>query len=298
MLAVSQEAIQCYGPRCIERAREGSKYCSDNCGLKLATNRLFQILPQRIQHWQAASSIAEENNRNILEAIRENQQEAKNHLVQLDLRHKNLDALIERAKNATIDPDAENAQDEEETEMSMYCITCGHEINCRTALRHMEKCFAKYESQTSFGSIYRTRIEGNSMFCDFFNPQSMTYCKRLKVMCPEHGKDPRVAEDEVCGFPLVEDVFRETGEFCRCQKRKCNKHYCWEKFRRAEIDMERVRQWIALDDLFEQERHIRVAMANRAGVLGLMLHQTIDHDPRNPMQKIISNPKQPIAASN
>lgn len=70
-------------------------------------SRLFQILPQRIQHWQAASSIAEENNRNILEAIRENQQEAKNHLVQLDLRHKNLDALIERAKNATIDPDAE-----------------------------------------------------------------------------------------------------------------------------------------------------------------------------------------------
>lgn len=28
---------QCYGPGCTEAAREGSKYCSDDCGLKLAT---------------------------------------------------------------------------------------------------------------------------------------------------------------------------------------------------------------------------------------------------------------------
>ena len=27
---------QCYGPGCIEAARYGSKYCSDECGLKLA----------------------------------------------------------------------------------------------------------------------------------------------------------------------------------------------------------------------------------------------------------------------
>ncbi len=38
-------------------------------------------------------------------------------------------------------------------------------------------------------------------------------------------------------------------------------------------------QWMKLDDLFEKERNIRLAMAERAGVLSLMLHQTIDHDP-------------------
>ena len=27
---------QCYGPQCIEPARTGSKYCSDECGMKLA----------------------------------------------------------------------------------------------------------------------------------------------------------------------------------------------------------------------------------------------------------------------
>ncbi|KAG7265159.1 hypothetical protein CRUP_007385 [Coryphaenoides rupestris] len=88
-----------------------------------------------------------------------------------------------------------------------------------------------------------------------------------------------VSVDEVCGCPLVKDVFQATGDFCRVSKRKCNKHYCWEKLRRAEIDLERVRVWYKLDELFEQERNLRTAMTNRAGLLALMLHQTIQHDP-------------------
>ena len=52
----------------------------------------------------------------------------------------------------------------------------------------------------------------------------------------------QVSAEEVCGCPIVTNVFEETGEFCKAPKRRCNKHYCWEKCRRAEIDMERVRQ--------------------------------------------------------
>jgi len=155
----------------------------------------------------------------------------------------------------------------------------------------------------------------------------------------------QVPADEVCGCPLVRDVFEPTGEYCRVSKRKCNKHYCWEKLRRAEVDLERVRvvsalpqpftfakesfiwswnglrcscfqdiseqlmlfshkialllinltfnlsfiywfsltrlfpQWYKLDELFEQERNVRTAMTNRAGLMALMLHQTIQHDP-------------------
>lgn len=90
-------------------------------------------------------------------------------------------------------------------------------------------------------------------------------------MCPEHSRDPKVSPveiilykqsllalklqyssfevwsdvqvpvDEVCGCPLVKNVFELTGEYCRVSKRKCNKHYNWEKLRRAEVDLERVR---------------------------------------------------------
>ena len=42
-------------------------------------------------------------------------------------------------------------------------------------------------------------------------------------------------------------------------------------------------QWMKLDDLFEQERNVRHAMSQRMGVLGLMLHQTVDHNPLNPI---------------
>lgn len=53
------------------------------------------------------------------------------------------------------------------------------------------------------------------MFCDFYNPASQTYCKRLRVLCPEHCKDAKVGETDVCGCPLVKNVFELTGEFCR-----------------------------------------------------------------------------------
>ncbi|XP_074645336.1 CXXC-type zinc finger protein 1-like isoform X2 [Tubulanus polymorphus] len=279
-----EEEKQCYGPGCINVARKGSKYCSDECGMKLATNRIYEILPPRIQNWNSTACLAEENNKKELEKIRKLQLDARQKIGELDMKHQNLDALIERAKHSTITPEPDNGDEPDEAELSIYCVTCGHEINQKGALKHMEKCFAKYESQTSFGSIYKTRIEGNSMFCDYYNAQQKTYCKRLKVLCPEHSKEPKVREDEVCGCPLVMNVFEETGEFCRTPKRKCGRHYCWEKLRRADIDMERVRQWIKLDELFEQERNIRMAMANRAGVLGLVLNQSIDHDPLNPIK--------------
>ena len=35
------------------------------------------------------------------------------------------------------------------------------------------------------------------MFCDFFNPKEQSYCKRLKVLCPEHTVDPKIGDDEV-----------------------------------------------------------------------------------------------------
>lgn len=268
---------QCHGPACIMNARPQSKYCSDECGIKLQTARIYQVLPNRITEWGMTPSKAEELNRKSLDQIRSKMAIVQATLNELDKRHRELDLLVERAKRCIIDPRAAESNDNED-ESSMYCITCGHEIHSRFAIRHMEKCFNKYESQASFGSIYRTRIEGNSMFCDFYNPASQTYCKRLKVLCPEHSKDPKVSDTDVCGCPMVRNVFTLTGEFCRAPKKSCYKHYVWEKIRRAEIDLERVRQWLKMDELMEQERQCKTAMASRASVMGLLLHSTYNHE--------------------
>ncbi|KAL7837407.1 hypothetical protein SRHO_G00271180 [Serrasalmus rhombeus] len=272
---------QCLGPNCIEAARPNSKYCSEDCGMKLAANRIYEILPQRIQQWQQSPCVAEEQGKKQLERIRREQQAARMRLAEMERRFHELEGIIAKAKQQVVQQDEEvNETDSEDTDLQIFCVSCSHPINPKVALRHMERCYAKYESQTSFGSIFPTRIEGATrLFCDVYNPQSKTYCKRLQVLCPEHSRDPKVPVDEVCGCPLVQNVFEPTGEYCRVSKRKCNKHYCWEKLRRAEVDLERVRVWYKLDELFEQERNVRTAMTNRAGLLALMLHQTIQHDP-------------------
>ncbi|KAJ0036535.1 hypothetical protein NQD34_005212 [Periophthalmus magnuspinnatus] len=272
---------QCLGPGCVEPARNNSKYCSEDCGMKLAANRIYEILPQRIQQWQQSPCVAEEMGRRQLERIRREQQAARLKLTAMEKRFHELEGIIANAKLQQVQHDEEVPEGEgDDTDLQIFCVSCSHPINPKVALRHMERCYAKYESQTSFGSMYPTRIEGATrLFCDVYNPQSKTYCKRLQVLCPEHSRDPKIPADEVCGCPLVKDVFEPTGEFCRVSKRKCNKHYCWEKLRRAEVDLERVRVWYKLDELFEQERNLRTAMTNRAGMLALMLHQTIQHDP-------------------
>ncbi|XP_068189673.1 CXXC-type zinc finger protein 1a isoform X2 [Antennarius striatus] len=272
---------QCLGPGCVQPARANSKYCSEDCGMKLAANRIYEILPQRIQQWQQSPCVAEEMGRRQLERIRKEQQASRLRLTMMEKRFHELEGIIANAKQQQVQQDEEVTEgDGDDTDLQIFCVSCSHPVNPKVALRHMERCYAKYESQTSFGSMYPTRIEGATrLFCDVYNTQSKTYCKRLQVLCPEHSRDPKVPADEVCGCPLVKDVFEPTGEFCRVSKRKCNKHYCWEKLRRAEVDLERVRVWYKLDELFEQERNLRMAMTNRAGLLALMLHQTIQHDP-------------------
>lgn len=271
---------QCYGPECVKEARINSKYCSEECGLKLAYARIYHILPARIQERNLSLCYAELKNKRDLKEIRQKQLEVRDILKALDKRHKELDAIQEHIKTLTVVSDNEDEQ-EEENEVDMYCITCGHQIHTRTAIKHMEKCFNKYESQSSFCSVQKTRIDGNNMFCDFYNSANQTYCKRLRVLCPEHYKDPKISDEEVCGFPLVTNVFVPTGEYCRVSRKSCIRHYCWMKLRRAEIDMERVRQWLKLDELVEQEHQIRSFLLARTGVLNLMLHSTLDHELMN-----------------
>lgn len=62
----------------------------------------FQILPQRIQEWNAAPCVAEQRNRKALEVVRNEIAKAQSSLRSLDKQHADIDALVARAKNATI----------------------------------------------------------------------------------------------------------------------------------------------------------------------------------------------------
>lgn len=71
--------------------------------------------------------------------------------------------------------DSEDSSDEDEQEGrggTVNCISCGKDVSSKIAMRHMESCFNKFESQTSYGSMYKTNIEGYEMVCDFYNQQT------------------------------------------------------------------------------------------------------------------------------
>ena len=39
--------------------------------------------------------------------------------------------------------------EDDDPEMTIYCVTCGHQINQKTAVKHMEKCYAKVRCSLS-----------------------------------------------------------------------------------------------------------------------------------------------------
>ncbi|XP_058968068.2 CXXC-type zinc finger protein 1-like [Pocillopora verrucosa] len=271
-----EEVRQCYGLGCTNAARSGSKYCSDECGIQLAVRRIQEILPQKMAKWQKSTSVADIKAEEYLQKLAKKKEEAQEKLMELDRLSNELDAFIEKTKHATIEEsEAQDTEVEGETDLQVHCITCGLPLAPKVALRHMEKCYMKNESLTTFGSIYKS---AGNLFCDYYNHQQKIYCKRLRVLCPEHTKEPKISATDVCGCPLVTNVFEETGDFCRASKRRCMKHYCWEKLRRAEIDLQRIQQWLKLEEAFEQERSLRYAAAQRGGVLGLLLHETTCHE--------------------
>ncbi|XP_046839995.1 CXXC-type zinc finger protein 1-like [Xenia sp. Carnegie-2017] len=270
-----EEPRQCYGPQCQKRARSNSKYCSHECGVQLAVRRIQEILPGRVKEWRETPCIANEKAQTKLKELKKIQEKTRARLLELDEESKALDQIIERASHLTVinEEDTESEVDSE-IETNIYCVTCGIALLPKVALRHMEKCYMKYESFTSFGSNFKS--VGN-LFCDFYNAQQKTYCKRLRVLCPEHTKETKILPDEVCGCPLSNEKLEETKELCCIAKRTCVRHYCWEKLRRAQIDAARVHQWLKLEEAFELERQTKNAMKQRGGVLGLLLHRTIVH---------------------
>ena len=97
------------------------------------------------------------------------------------------------------------------------------------------------------------------------------------MICPEHTKEPRIPDDELCGCPLRSEdnpFDDEPNNFCRLLRKKCNLHYGWEKVRQAVLDLETLEQMYKNDELIKKQNKVRQAMNNRGGLVHLLLHQT------------------------
>ncbi len=101
------ELQQCLGPECIKQTQDKSKYCSQECGLSLAKNRLVYFLQSRIQQYNQTPSFSKLMNESELDRINSEVKNLRIKLKELEQKHINLDNIIDQAKNKSINLNVE-----------------------------------------------------------------------------------------------------------------------------------------------------------------------------------------------
>mgnify|MGYP000484611861 CR=1 FL=1 len=100
-------------------------------------------------------------------------------------------------------------------------------------------------------------------------------------MCPEHTKELKTEDFEVCGCPLQSEEFYalplDQIKHCQLSKKNCKKHFAWDRMYRAEIDIKRIRTLVQLDANLDERRKLEFVMSNRNGSALLMMNKTIQH---------------------
>ncbi|XP_054268596.1 CXXC-type zinc finger protein 1-like [Macrosteles quadrilineatus] len=268
---------RCLGLNCSKFVRVNSKYCSDDCGMALAKARLLGIVKDQAKDQLTNPGAAYQKDTAKLEEIK-NQKEYHTRVVQkLNIKEHIVRRIIESTKRLQIiENEAEIADDSK-----IHCVCCGWEIPNRSYVKHVENCFRKAENQNIVESFNKSNTPFCNIFCDHYNASRNTYCSRLRYLCPSHFKIRKSRDDEVCGCPIVNqltvDLFFNADKFCQRQKNLCTLHFNWEILAISEVDTERLRELIKLNSLIKEEGEILSRMANRRGVLGLLLNSSQEH---------------------
>ena len=87
------ELRQCFGCNCVKPARPYSNYCSDECGINLASQRIVHTLPDRLREWNLTQCIADVRSKKELEKIRAQQNAVQSRLEQLNVDFSNLEVV-------------------------------------------------------------------------------------------------------------------------------------------------------------------------------------------------------------
>ncbi|KAF8381407.1 cfp-1 [Pristionchus pacificus] len=298
----SWKIVQC-PTRCLARgcpyfAREGtSKYCSDKCGMALARDRILAHLPRGAQNYWRIEPVA-------VKDLQEEEMRRKEEQLELSKEMENLDKwyalcinFVEAIKN--IKPDEKEDHHRGEADMSISCPVCAAEYTCKTISRHLEKCFAKQEKQSTYGTSTKYAVNPNNIFCEEFNKSNNTYCKRLRVICPEHYKGDIEAGLEVCGWPkawsqpeplTMEGMFTSVEDIislgtCGISRKECKQHSGWIPAILGTIDSRRMAHFTRMDELLDTS----VRNQKRGDAILLMCNQTEYHQP---LEKIIASYKE------
>ncbi|KAI6177384.1 BUD13-like protein [Aphelenchoides bicaudatus] len=288
----------CYGPGCVRAARQGSKYCSQECGVALAEQRVSVVLPQRLKEYYAEKPSAETKADERLLALIQKRKEVEECLQKANDYRENFDCYIKALADKTPMSNSNPANKKQTTGdliITCFCFVCGAEIPVSGSVQHTRRCFERLEKQSSFGTAHKVPVNPFQILCETHDKQTKTYCKRLRVVCPEHYKDDIGKQMKICGFPLdwggkcelksLDEMLGKDNIFkdgmCSLSRNQCVEHKMWEQNVAALIDNLRMSYLVQIDDLIETYKRIIVATQSHYNGLLHLLSKTTSVDSKS-----------------
>ncbi|KAL6737973.1 hypothetical protein Aduo_011575 [Ancylostoma duodenale] len=275
------ESRQCIEPDCVKPARDNSKYCSDECGLKLAKLRLLMMLPGKVDQYYKEQPQSELQ---ALEELRAIDQKIGQIQVQTETMLGYV-RTVQRYVMAMKSTTSVSYDEPGDVDFMVNCTVCGMETNGRQLPKHVERCFVRSEKQTSFGTATPATFNPDNLFCEAYNKANNTYCKRVRVICAEHYKGELENELQICAYPKAwaegksltfaemfehgPDLLKDQG-FCCAPRKECAQHHRWVQALVGTIECERMNLLTRLDELLERRKIVSMGCATRGDVISLL----------------------------
>uniref|UniRef100_A0A0N5B6T5 CXXC-type zinc finger protein 1 n=1 Tax=Strongyloides papillosus TaxID=174720 RepID=A0A0N5B6T5_STREA len=243
----ADEVRRCLWLECDNAAVSGSKYCSYECGKKLAHERLVRLAPYIIEDGEKFSFIKENYKKEIetLKGVCRTKLENMNKAAECA---KMLVGFITQQLPLEYD-DKENGSNASRKDY-ILCMCCGENLEAPLYGNHITKCLNRKEREAYYGSEEKGNLLLN-ILCERYSSRFNSYCKRFKIICPEHPCNDIDDELKVCSYPdSFDDAIRKDGgfffltfspqffkgPFCTNGYGTCPDHPNWYRYTLAVID--------------------------------------------------------------
>jgi len=274
---------------CRKQARIGSKYCSHECGIAFSTEKLERLEQEETQRNEAKQheelekkfeivmkmikedkpmSLAEKEDLLAMEETAKERQALKEQVAETEVLKKELQTHLSNARKDFSKEKGDKKKTKPKNWDTIDCFGCGQSFQTHKWPKHVSTCYAKLEMEP-VTATYATDLDDGTqvVHCDFLDPNTKTYCKKLKAACPRHSgyvsyRNKRTEpEPELCGYPT-----REGGALCSASRRECLKHQDWENLRNASLALDEINQQQTERSIAYDERIVMQRMASRRGL--------------------------------
>lgn len=172
-----------------------------------------------------------------------------------------------------------------ESDAVVQCPMCTREQPLAAAAKHMPQCFRQIESKMSLSGPEESNLPELpfAAFCNHYDKQTRSFCKRIRDVCIEHDPGRKLAKgglSKVCGCPMdgINEKSPEDSEvkICMLPAKQCLRHLGWEFARLGDTCQEALSNAFSLQYTHANERSVHARIRRRATVLPCVFHQTLE----------------------